>query len=189
MWKQYRSVILAGLLLSVISLVGYGVYRLPSLLLADAFDITPDLAESISPTGLGTVSFLRESATTDSSVYFYVRDPARSSKPLFAGEDPLGYATDGSTEMQGAIWSKDGSVVAVRAKVGDTSGHQYGPFFVDAYDFQSHRKVGTHLPTRQKSRVIKGLIHSRGGEGQIASRQPYNEGRSISRDQADEFKR
>jgi hypothetical protein len=192
MFKKYRKWII-GFLAATICLSGCGlfwVYWTTNKFFEALYDIPPTLVESKSPSNLGTADFLRESTLRDGSIYFYVRDPARSSHPLPVNKSrEYGFASDGDVTMTQAVWSADGSIIAVRAKIGDGADKNYGTFFVDAYDFQKHHAVGNELPVRKKSQVIKDLMRNRGGEGKIAVNEPYAEGDIISESQANEFKK
>jgi hypothetical protein len=185
MLRKYRKWIIASLILAIFCVSAYGAYQIYWMELRHSLDSPPELIESKSPAGLGVASFLVEDAFIAKSLYFYVRDPARSMHPLPVNKSrEYGYASDGDVDMTQAVWSEDGSVIAVRAKV-----ESYGTFFVDAYDFKKHQAVGNELPVRQKSKLIKDLIRNRGGEGKIAVKEPYAEGDIISESQANEFKK
>jgi hypothetical protein len=187
---KHRKWIISSLIFAVFSISAYGAYQIYLIEFWHVLDSPPELIESKSPVGFGTASFLVEDAFIAKSLYFYVRDPARSTQPLLVNKSrEYGYASDGDVDMTQAIWSKDSSIIAVRAKVGDGADKYYGTFFVDAYDFQKHHAVGNELPVRKKSQLIKDAIHNRGGEGRIAVHEPYAEGNIISERQANEFKK
>ena len=176
------------MIFAVICVSAYGAYQIYLIATWDIFDTPPELIESKSPAGLGTASFLVEDAFVAKSLYFYVRDSARSVHPLFVNKNrEYGYASDGYLDITQAVWSNDGSVIAVRAKIGNGLDKNYGIFFVDAYDFKKHHAVGNELPVRKKSQLIKNLFRQRGGEGKIAVNEPYAEGEVISQREADEF--
>ena len=64
------------------------------------------------------------------------------------------------------VWSKDGSVVAVRTIIFGGSGSrpkQYGPLFTGAYDFKEHKAM-SFGDIRPLSKRIKQLLSKRGGE-------------------------
>lgn len=163
-----------GLTLGVIFLATFSAYQNLLREAASGFmDTPPSLRQCKSPTNLGAAAFLRDEAFKDYSVYFYIFDTSPIPKPIYVGGP---YASDGDVKMTNAIWSKDGSILAVRAKVGDTSGHnssQYsGEFFVDSYDFRKRQVIASGVPTIQKSQQIKALIRQRGGPGQVALASP-----------------
>lgn len=182
-----------GAVVCVVSLASFAAYKyvLP-LTAVSIMDVPPSLLKSKSSANLGTAAFLRDEAFSNYSAYFYVFDTAKSSKPISVGGP---YASDGNVKMQNAIWSKDGSIAAVRAKVGETAGHSFskyfGEFFVDAYDFRKHKAIGVGASTRQKSQLIKGLIAQRGGQGKIALSSPnaFTANHQVSEQQAKQFKR
>jgi len=178
------------MIFAAFSMSAYGAYQIYLIEFWHILDSPPELIESKSPAGLGIAAFIVEDAFIAKSLYFYVRDPARSTHPLFVNKSrEYGYASDGDVDMTQAVWSADGSVIAVRAKVGDGADKNYGTFFVDAYDFKKHYPIGNELPVRKKSKLIKDLIRNRGGEGKIAVKEPYAEGDIITKSQADEFKK
>jgi hypothetical protein len=192
--NMQRKVLLGcGMAICVVSLASFAAYKYAlSLTFGSIMDVPPSLIKSKSPTNLGIAAFLRDEAFSNYSAYFYVLDTAKSVKPIFVGGP---YASDGNVKMQNAIWSKDGSVVAVRAKVGETAGHKFskyfGEFFVDAYDFRKHKTIGIGASVRQKSQLIKGLVTQRGGQGKIALSSPnaFTANHQIGEQEAKQFKR
>lgn len=73
------------------------------------------------------------------------------------------YISDGPIKMQQAVWSKDGSVIAVRVKAGASAGKGFrrydGAFWIDAYDFRKHRLVseGPTIRTRLEVKYQRNL--------------------------------
>lgn len=184
--RKYRK----GILIFLASILCLGVIGFAALsyITHKFFDnlYNPPATLIQSTTPQGTAYFLRRSSLRDSSIYFYVRDPARFIQPFAVGDRPLGYATDGEIDMQHAVWSRDKSVIAVRGDIqNDDHGKNYGTFFVDAYDFKTHQEVGRKLAVRPKSQAIEHLIEQRGGAG--ISVDPYAEGKEISQSETDKF--
>jgi len=150
-------VILAG--------VGYTGYRFGRVA-EDYLFSSALLAESKSPANLGTADFLVDGVSfAGNTTYFFARDPAQSAgKPVCIGGP---YGSDGAIKMQEAVWSKDGSVIAVRVKVGAPAGHGFsrydGEFWIDAYDFRAHRNIVDGAKLSARSQAIARLIKRRGG--------------------------
>jgi hypothetical protein len=188
-----RKVLLGcGIAICIISLASFVAYKyVLSFTFGSITDVPPGLIKSKSPANLGTAAFLRDEAFSNYSAYFYVLDTSKSVKPILVGGP---YASDGNVKMQNTVWSKDGSVVAVRAKVGETSGHKFskyfGEFFVDAYDFRKHKAIGVGASMRQKSQLIKGLVTQRGGQGKMALASPnaFTANHQIGEQEAKQFK-
>ena len=155
--------------------VGYGVLRFASEAVSDSWI----LAETSSDTHLGTAALLVEAGSfAGSTTYFFVRDPANS-KPVCIGGP---YISDGPIKLQEAVWSADGSVIAVRVKVGATAGKGFsrydGTFWIDAYDFRKHHAVKDGLRITARSETIKDLLKARGA-GRKPLSSPSVVGRSV----------
>lgn len=148
----------------------------------DRFLYSSLLAETHSDANLGTADFLVEAGSfAGNTTYFFVRDPAISSgKPLCVGGP---YISDGPIKMQEAVWSKDGSVIAVRVKVGASAGHGFsrydGTFWIDAYDFRTHRAAVEGGTLEARSHVIGKLLQERGGASTKTLSSPSIVGRSL----------
>ena len=117
------------------------------------------------------------------------RDPAQSAgKPLCIGGP---YGSDGAIKMQEAVWSKDGSVVAVRVKVGVSGVHRGsiydGDFWIDAYDFHMHHAVieGSKLDARSKA--IARLMKQRSGVSSQKLSTPLGVGKSLTASERREY--
>jgi hypothetical protein len=151
--------------------------------LANAFS-TWMLAESSSPTRVGVATILVDAGPfsfAGNTSYFFVRDTAKSgTTPLRVGGP---YISDGPIKLQEAAWSKDGSIVAVRVKVGQSAGHGFsrydGAFWIDAYDFRAHQAVLEGAKIRERSKVIEHLFAQRGGIGVRTLTAPSVVGRSV----------
>ena len=140
------------------------------------------LAETRSDANLGTAAFLVDTGSfAGNKIYFFVRDPAISSGlPVCAGGP---YGSDASIQLQEAAWSKDGSVIAVRVRVGVPDGHGFsredGAFWIDAYDFRAHRAVVEGSNIEGRSQVIATLLKERGGEGSKTLSAPSTVGKFL----------
>lgn len=114
----------------------------------------------------GTAYFVRQSDAFTTAVDLYVRDSGCSfctmHKVAAVLDSPIG------PYPQQAIWSVDGSVVAVRADNG---------MWKNAYDYRLHRSYGQE---HDVSSAITALLGSRGGEGKIIFSDPNNY-KSLSR--------
>ena len=182
-----------GVILCIIPLVLFAAYKMAlPYLVVDIFDVPPSLLKTQSPANFGTAAFLRDEAFSNYSVHFYVFSNTKDSQPLLIGGP---YSSDGNYKLRNAIWSKDGSVIAVRAKVGQSAGHgfskYFGEFYVDAYDFRNLEAVAVGDPVRQKDKRIGKLISQRGGRGKAALQSPNDllDGQQISEQEALQFKR
>ena len=122
----------------------------------------PVVSESESPTKVGTALFLTV-GFQDRGDEFYVRDPAvANGNPILVSRIFREVGRFGV-----AVWSKDGSVIAVQ-HAGDTG-------FLHAYDFQEHQRVGAFwsgtIPPLQAvneqrepiGKTIQALLDRRGG--------------------------
>ncbi|MBI3947917.1 MAG: hypothetical protein HY321_18510 [Armatimonadetes bacterium] len=152
-----------------------------------------------SPARIGTAWLVTDpSSLAGSDAWVLVSDGKRGASPIFLGGT---YASDGSIKMQGAVWSGDGSVFAVRAKVGQGSGKgfkgAYQLLYVAGYDFRKHvamprEPTGEFLeePTGELSEGIVRLLQSRGGNGSTVFALPYmNSGRPLSETEAQQLRR
>ena len=109
--------------------------------------------QSKSPSGVGTAIFTKEIGPQDSAVNFEVLDPK-------AGEKPVSVGFVGDAQWHGdlphaAVWSKDGSVIAVQGADYKSWSH--------AYDFKRSLIVEDLYPPFQGN--IDKLLKSRGGSG------------------------
>lgn len=123
------------------------------------------LAEYRSPSGAGAAELLIEGGLAGSSGFLFVRDAdANGGKPLRVGGP---YVSDGPVKFERAVWSRDGSVFAVRVGVGQQAGRgsaRYdGSFWLDAYDFRSHRRCAEGATLSNRSKAVERLLASRGG--------------------------
>src|SRR5687768_2825731 len=76
--------------------------------------------ETRSPTDLGAVSLVTDNSSfAGADAWVYATDPKKSAVPFLLGGS---YASDGPVKMQHAVWSRDGSVLAVQARVGESDG-------------------------------------------------------------------
>jgi hypothetical protein len=173
------------LLVAVVLLAAFGISSL--------FDWSSPLlfSQSKSPANVGSVDLVTDNSSfAGSTAWVYIRDTnGASGRPQLAGS----YASDADEKMRGAVWSKDGSVVAVRADVGQSAGHgfegSHQSLFVAAYDYGGHRFVPEGPTLQTKSAAIARLLRKRGGEGKSIFRTPYDaSGEPMSRQQLQEYK-
>ena len=111
--------------------------------------------QSKSPTGLGTAIFTKEIGPQDNAVNFDVIDPK-------VGDKPIDIGLVGDDKWQGkmprqAVWSKDGSVIAVQSADSKTWSH--------AYDFRASRNYADVFPDDKRAIAIEKLLKTRGGIG------------------------
>ena len=109
--------------------------------------------QSQSPTQMGTAIITKEIGMQDSAVIFEVRDPKIGDKPInvgFVGDDKWK-----GNLPHAAVWSVDGSVVAVQGADFKSWSH--------AYDFKTGQIVEDFYPPF-KGNIAK-LLKSRGGIG------------------------
>ncbi|MCW3099475.1 MAG: hypothetical protein JWL77_5093 [Chthonomonadaceae bacterium] len=177
--RQQRKVVLC--LCVILGAVAYAGYHLAPA--ADDLIFSSSLlAETRSDANLGTADFLVDAGSfAGNKTYFFVRDPAISAgQPVCAGGS---YGSDGPIKMQDAVWSKDGSVIAVRVQVGVSDGHKFsrydGAFWIDAYDFRTHRAVVDGVKLAVRSQVIETLLKGRGGASPKTLSAPSIVGRSL----------
>lgn len=179
MCKQAKIVWGRWVALLVVLCVGYALFRAASGVVAASWI----LAETSSDTHFGTAALLVDAGSlAGNTTYFFVRDPAKSkAKPLCVGGP---YISDGPIKLQEAVWSKDGSVIAVRVKVGETAGKGFTrydeTFWIDAYDFRIHRVVKVGPGIKDRSAAIKALLMERGGAGPKNLSSPSIVGRSLT---------
>ena len=112
--------------------------------------------QSQSPTAMGTAIFTKEVGPQDSAVNFEVIDPKIGAQPLTVGF--VGDANWKGQMPRAAVWSKDGSVIAVRGA--DFVGWSH------AYDFKAHNfALSDVYPLKKRADSIEKLLKSRGGPG------------------------
>jgi hypothetical protein len=129
-----------------------------------------------SPANLGTAVLVTDNTSFGGAdAWVYANDPKKGADPVLLGGS---YASDGSLKMQHAVWSRDGSVLAVQARVGESSGRGFkGTFatrYVAAYDYRQHQLLGEAEPTAELSARVSKLLDLRGGKGQIVFSTPYD---------------
>lgn len=111
---------------------------------------------SVSPTQLGEAIFTREVGLQDTAIKFDVIDPKVGTKPInvgFVGDENW----KGITPKK-AVWSKDGSVIAVQGADFKSWSH--------VYDFKKHDYALTDIyPPDKRALAIGKLLKSRGGNG------------------------
>lgn len=132
------------------------------------------LLEGVSPAALGSAMYVVSyPAWDDPMMALFIRDQQKHGGKPFQVGGPV-YLT----QLYGAVWSKDGSIIATRYS--DTHGRQTGRF-IWAYDFRTHTEVraptkvfkikpnGLHFqdPTlNEQSTFIMARLRERGGPGQ-----------------------
>ena len=150
------------------------------------------MLESKSPAKLGTAILVTENISfAGSDAWVFVRDSQKSGPIIKLGGS---YASDGSMKMKQAIWSRDGTLFAVEAKVGQAAGKgfskYYGTYLVAGYDFQRHSRFTAGPSVAASSRKLERLFRQRGGKGQIVFTKPYMaEGRPVSEREARSYGR
>ena len=109
--------------------------------------------ESQSPTQIGTAIITKNIGWQDSAVIFEVRDPNKGAEPIQVGSvgDEL---WQGDLPKQ-AVWSRDGSVVAVQGADFKHWSH--------AYDFQNSVAIQDIYPPFKGN--VAALLKQRGGAG------------------------
>ncbi len=145
------------------------------------------LAETKSQAHKGVALFLVDAGSfAGSDTYFFVRDPAKwGTKPLRVGGP---YTSDGKLRMERAVWSQDGSVIAVQVMVGQNKPELYlGPYWVNAYDFRNHKSFVQGATVSEQSKAIAHLLAERGGTSQNILIAPSAVGQSIGLHEAAEF--
>jgi hypothetical protein len=113
--------------------------------------------KSSSPTGLGVACFFEESDAMVSVVVLHVKDFEKSRFNLIEVGELSGFKSN--IYPKRAVWSRDGTIVAVKAGyVGESRDIEW----THAYDFRLHKAYGDAA-----SKVISELVASRGGEGEV----------------------
>ena len=112
--------------------------------------------QSESPSALGTAIFTKEIGPQDSAVNFQVIDPKVGAAPVTV--DFVGDANWKGEPPKNAVWSADGSVIAVQGADFQSWSH--------AYDFKKHDfSVSALYPLPHRAKTIEKLLKSRGGIG------------------------
>lgn len=127
------------------------------------------LYESVSPAKLGSAIFYEDTGFQDTIMHLYIRDNRIGAKAIDMGV--LSDAGGQGTRPKDAVWSRDGTVIAVRTDdlVPGKKGLwvQRGVLYTHVYDFLTHSEgVPITKSAKQRSAAIKALLNSRGGEGQ-----------------------
>ena len=179
MTQRYKTVFCLCVILGSIA---YTAYKFGPHI-DDSLMPTALLAETRSATHAGTADFLVDSGSfAGNTTYFFVRDSARAlGNPICIGGP---YGSDSAIKMQEGVWSKDGSVIAVRVKVGIPAGHGFrrydGAFWIDAYDFRTHRAVVDGSKLAARSKAIARLLTQRGGTSTHTLSAPSLVGKSLN---------
>lgn len=131
---------------------------------------------SPSPAGLGEAWLVTDnSSPAGADAWIYVSDPKQSDAPVYIGGS---YASDGQVKLHRAVWSRDGTILAVQARMGETYGKNfpgaYTTRYVAAYDFLRHEAITTTRPTAEFSKQIRDLVRARGGPGSVDFETPYD---------------
>jgi hypothetical protein len=110
--------------------------------------------ESVSPSKFGSAIFYQEESFLDTKMDFLVRDYALSGpKPICIEE----VSSMSGTPPEKAVWSRDGTVVAVLED----------KRWTQVYDFQKHGEgLPPNISGQKKSNAIAALLAKRGGKGQ-----------------------
>jgi hypothetical protein len=129
------------------------VVLLPVLLVVYWLSVGETVYESVSPSNAGSVILHQISGFRGTTASLSVRDYSVSgSKPLHIGY--IGFRGHHAYE---AVWSQDGSLVAIRDETE----------WLAAYDFAKHSDVRVRGDSsKQLSRAIQKLLTARGGVGQ-----------------------
>lgn len=145
------------------------------------------LAQTESQTHMGVALFLVDAGSfAGSDTFFFVRDPARPAMKSLRVGGP--YVSDGTLKMHKAIWSQDGSVIAVQVMVGQHKlGLYSGPYWANAYDFRNHKTLMQGATANKRSKAIAHLLAERGGISQNILVAPSVVGESIGLYEAAEF--
>lgn len=145
-----------------------------------------------SPARSGTAELVTDNSSfAGADAWIYVRDPGKGAGPIRLGGS---YASDGPAKLQQALWSRDGSVLAVQARVGEASGKHFKgtpqTLYVAAYDYKEHEALRTAKPTSAFSRQVGKLLQERGGKGRAIFTLPYDaSGRPMSAREAKQYPR
>ena len=111
--------------------------------------------QSNSLTQRGTAIFTKEIGPQDTAITFEVIDHKVGEKPIHIGL--VGDEKFRGLPPEAAVWSKDGSVIAVRASGAKTWTH--------AYDFRKSHDLEDVYPASKRALAIEKLLKSRGGSG------------------------
>ncbi len=112
--------------------------------------------QSKSPTQMGAAIFTKNVGFQDTAVTFEVIDPKKGAAPIEVGL--VGDAGWQGFMPKNAIWSRDGSVVAVQGADFKTWSH--------AYDFKRHSSsLNEVYPLDKRAAAIEKLLRNRGGIG------------------------
>lgn len=159
---------------------------------ASLYSLCPlQMAWSVSPADFSRrAAFVRESCSFGGSNFWvHVRDPAGDASRWRLIGGP--YATDGSVKLRRALWSRDGSVLAVEADVGEPSGKHFrsgfDTFLVEAYDFEQHQRLPRRQTRRATHSAIRTLMKQRGRQGAVAFASPFAVTRDIGWLQSRQF--
>lgn len=176
-----------------------GVVRMPALALAMLLGSSGCLAQTPllkrvahSPANLGAALLVTDNSSFGGAdAWVYASDPKMGAVPVLLGGS---YASDGPVKMQHAVWSRDGSVLAVQARVGESwaKGFKGASLtrYVAAYDYRRHLVLGAAEPTPEFSGRISNLLRLRGGKGQIVFGTPYDaSGKPVSAQEARHYRR
>ena len=108
------------------------------------------------PTGTGTAIFTKEIGLQDTAINFEVFDPKADTAPITIGF--VGDANWKGEMPKNAVWSKDGSVIAVQGADFKSWSH--------AYDFKrSDQSLCDVYPPEKRAAAIEKLLTIRGGIG------------------------
>lgn len=125
--------------------------------------LTHSVYKSSSPAaGLGIACFFQESDAMVSVIDLYVKDYKKSRFDLVKVGTVSGL--ESGPYPKRAVWSRDGTIVAVKS--GYVEDSQKEITWTHAYDFRVHQAYGEFSP-QGTSMVIKELLNSRGGEGEV----------------------
>ena len=104
---------------------------------------------------MGQAIFTKEIGMQDTAIIFEVSDPKISAKPI-----NIGFVGDAHWKGQpprAAVWSKDGSVIAVQDAESKNWSH--------AYDFRTSHNFADVYPDAKRAAAIEKLLKIRGGLG------------------------
>ncbi|MCW3054741.1 MAG: hypothetical protein JWN14_3911 [Chthonomonadales bacterium] len=187
MTQQQKVVFCLCIILGGVGYTGYKFGRVAEDYLLATSSI---MVETRSPAKNGSADFLVETGgLAGKSTYFFVHDAAEAAgKPLCVGGP---YVSDGPVKMQEAVWSKDGSVVAVRVHIGGSGGHRFsiydGTFWMDAYDFRTHHAVVEGSKLDARSKAIARLMKQRSGVSSQKLSTPLGVGKSLTASERREY--
>jgi hypothetical protein len=115
----------------------------------------------VSPKGYGTAYFLKASGLDDTTIQLYVKDKDASSRKIRVGR----FSKDTGLEPPDvAVWSQDGSVIAVKRGENDVT---QNILWTHAYDFLHHENLSSisFQADPVRSDEISRLVAERGGGG------------------------